>query len=71
MTDVCGEIEPPLTDYDGHLAACHHPLNVSTQEAQQAGVAAESPVSAPADATPTEPAGRETHPVSAETPRSG
>ena len=31
MTDVCREIEPPLTDYDGHLAACHHPLNVSTR----------------------------------------
>ena len=71
MTDVCREIEPPLTDYDGHLAACHHPLNVSSEEARQAGVAAESPASAPADATPTEPAGRESHPVSAETPRSG
>ena len=71
MTDVCREIEPPLTDYDGHLAACHHPLNVSIEEARLAGVAAESPESAPADATPTEPAGRESHPVSAETPRSG
>jgi oligopeptide/dipeptide ABC transporter ATP-binding protein len=71
MTDVCREIEPPLTDYAGHLAACHHPLNVSKDEALQAGVAAESPESAPADATPTEPAGRESHPVSAETPRSG
>ena len=28
-TDVCSQIEPPLVDYgNGHLAACHHPLNV-------------------------------------------
>ena len=29
-TDVCREIEPPLVTYPGgHLAACHHPLNVT------------------------------------------
>jgi oligopeptide/dipeptide ABC transporter ATP-binding protein len=28
-TDVCRQVEPPLVDYrNGHLAACHHPLNV-------------------------------------------
>ena len=28
-TQVCSEVEPPLADYgNGHLAACHHPLNV-------------------------------------------
>jgi peptide/nickel transport system ATP-binding protein len=28
-TSVCSEVEPPLVDYGGgHLAACHHPLNV-------------------------------------------
>jgi oligopeptide/dipeptide ABC transporter ATP-binding protein len=28
-TDVCRRIEPPLTEHaPGHLAACHHPLNV-------------------------------------------
>jgi oligopeptide/dipeptide ABC transporter ATP-binding protein len=70
-TEICREVEPPLTDYDGHLAACHHPLNVSQEEALSASVAAESPESAPEDATPTEPAGRESHPVSADTPRSG
>jgi oligopeptide/dipeptide ABC transporter ATP-binding protein len=32
-TDVCREVEPPLTCYpNGHLAACHHPLNVSAEE---------------------------------------
>ena len=29
-TDICREVEPPLTRYpSGHLAACHHPMNVS------------------------------------------
>ena len=29
-TDICSEVEPPLARYpSGHLAACHHPLNVS------------------------------------------
>jgi oligopeptide/dipeptide ABC transporter ATP-binding protein len=28
-TEVCAEVEPPLTEYSGgHLAACHHPRNV-------------------------------------------
>jgi oligopeptide transport system ATP-binding protein len=28
-TEVCGRVEPPLVDYGGgHVAACHHPLNV-------------------------------------------
>jgi oligopeptide/dipeptide ABC transporter ATP-binding protein len=71
MTDICREVEPPLTDFDGHLSACHHPLNVSTEEALAAPAAAESPESAPEEATPTEPAGKESHPVSADTPRTG
>ncbi|MGZ4181861.1 MAG: ABC transporter ATP-binding protein [Solirubrobacteraceae bacterium] len=29
MTEVCARVEPPLVNYgNGHLAACHHPLNV-------------------------------------------
>ena len=32
MTDICKEVEPPLVDYgNGHLAACHHPLNVDKE----------------------------------------
>ena len=32
-TDICREVEPPLARYpNGHLAACHHPLNVSAEE---------------------------------------
>ncbi|MGH2978468.1 MAG: ABC transporter ATP-binding protein, partial [Solirubrobacterales bacterium] len=46
-TDVCRRIEPPLVDYgDGHLAACHHPVNVDAQAIARARVAPESPLSA-------------------------
>jgi oligopeptide/dipeptide ABC transporter ATP-binding protein len=32
-TQICREVEPPLADYGrGHLAACHHPQNVSPEE---------------------------------------
>jgi oligopeptide/dipeptide ABC transporter ATP-binding protein len=32
-TDICKTVEPPLAEYPGgHLAACHHPLNVGTNE---------------------------------------
>ena len=58
-TDVCRDVEPPLAQYpDGHLAACHHPLNVTPEEL--AGVV-RSPAS-PLDSgqelslTPTQPA---------------
>jgi oligopeptide transport system ATP-binding protein len=36
-TQVCSEIEPPLVEYgNGHLAACHHPLNVDAALASAA-----------------------------------
>jgi oligopeptide transport system ATP-binding protein len=39
-TDVCKQIEPPLVDYgNGHLAACHHPLNVDAETLSTVGVA--------------------------------
>jgi peptide/nickel transport system ATP-binding protein len=39
-TDVCQQLEPPLVDYgNGHLAACHHPLNVDQATLQQVSVA--------------------------------
>jgi oligopeptide/dipeptide ABC transporter ATP-binding protein len=32
-TDLCAEVEPPLAQFaNGHLAACHHPLNVSAAQ---------------------------------------
>jgi oligopeptide/dipeptide ABC transporter ATP-binding protein len=32
-TEICRTIEPPLTEYpNGHLAACHHPRNVTDED---------------------------------------
>jgi peptide/nickel transport system ATP-binding protein len=46
-TDVCTKIEPPLAEYPGgHLAACHHPLNVNDDEVANATRSALSPLSA-------------------------
>jgi oligopeptide/dipeptide ABC transporter ATP-binding protein len=46
-TDVCKTVEPPLTEYPGgHLAACHHPLNVTEAEIASAERSDASPVSA-------------------------
>jgi oligopeptide/dipeptide ABC transporter ATP-binding protein len=65
-TQVCKEVEPPLVAYgDGHLAACHHPLNVDAAALQAAQVAAETPRTADEHALPKDTAG-ESHPVSAE-----
>src|SRR5882757_2025908 len=47
-TKICGQQEPPLADYGGgHMAACHHPLNLGLPAASPgtpagAGAAAES-----------------------------
>jgi len=55
-TDVCRTVQPPLTRYAGdHLAACHHPLNVSAKELAAAERSDSSPLSAGAE-TPSEPA---------------
>ena len=46
-TDVCRDVEPPLTRYPGgHLAACHHPLNVSADDLSAAERDPTSPLSA-------------------------
>jgi oligopeptide/dipeptide ABC transporter ATP-binding protein len=46
-TDVCKAVEPPLMEYEGgHLAACHHPLNVSADEIAAATVSDASPLGA-------------------------
>ena len=46
-TEICGRVEPPLTEYaNGHLAACHHPLNVSADEIAGATRSPQSPLSA-------------------------
>ena len=37
-TEICSRVEPPLVDYgNGHLAACHHPLNVRTRRCGRCG----------------------------------
>jgi oligopeptide/dipeptide ABC transporter ATP-binding protein len=51
-TGVCREVEPPLTRYpSGHLAACHHPLNVTGDEIAAATRDESSPLGA-ADVLP-------------------
>jgi len=46
-TDICKDVEPPLAEYaNGHLAACHHPQNVSAEEIKAAGKSPASPLSA-------------------------
>jgi oligopeptide/dipeptide ABC transporter ATP-binding protein len=46
-TDVCAAVEPQLTEYaGGHLAACHHPQNVSAEEIAAASRSSASPLSA-------------------------
>jgi oligopeptide/dipeptide ABC transporter ATP-binding protein len=46
-TSICRRVEPPLVDYgDGHMAACHHPVNVDAQGIARARIAPESPLAA-------------------------
>ena len=46
-TEVCRTVEPPLAEYPGgHLAACHHPLNVDGAEMTNATRSPLSPLSA-------------------------
>jgi oligopeptide/dipeptide ABC transporter ATP-binding protein len=51
-TEVCRTVEPQLTEYpNGHLAACHHPQNVTREELAGAKRAPSTPNSA-GDAQP-------------------
>jgi oligopeptide/dipeptide ABC transporter ATP-binding protein len=46
-TDICSSVEPQMTEYaGGHLAACHHPQNVTAEEIAAAKRSAASPLSA-------------------------
>jgi oligopeptide transport system ATP-binding protein len=57
-TAICKEVEPPLADYgDGHLAACHHPLNVDAATLASVQAAPESPAEADDAALPKDSAG--------------
>jgi oligopeptide/dipeptide ABC transporter ATP-binding protein len=51
-TEICRTVEPQLTEYaGGHLAACHHPQNVTAEEVAAATRSDASPLSA-GDAAP-------------------
>jgi hypothetical protein len=65
MTEICREVEPPLTDYgNGHLAACHHPLNVDAATLRRVETSARhSPGSADEGATPVDPGKERAKPV--------
>ena len=69
MTDICKEVEPPLVDYGrGHLAACHHPLNVDRATLERVRVSKRhTPGSADEAAMPQEPGRAGAGPI----PRSG
>jgi oligopeptide/dipeptide ABC transporter ATP-binding protein len=57
-TAICKEVEPPLADYgNGHLAACHHPLNVDAATLAAVHAAPESPAGADDAALPKDSAG--------------
>jgi oligopeptide transport system ATP-binding protein len=64
MTDICVQVEPPLVDYgNGHLAACHHPLNVDKATLERVTVSQHhTPAAADERARPQDPSG-ESHPV--------
>jgi oligopeptide transport system ATP-binding protein len=65
-TQVCHEVEPPLTDYGGgHLAACHHPLNVDAVTLATVSAAPSTPEAADEAALPRDTSGA-SHPVSGE-----
>ena len=49
-TDLCRQVEPPLTVYPGgHQAACHHPLNISPADLAAAVRSPAAPLSAGPD----------------------
>ncbi|HET8606075.1 MAG TPA: dipeptide ABC transporter ATP-binding protein [Gaiellaceae bacterium] len=62
-TEICSRVEPPLVDYgNGHLAACHHPLNVDQADLAAATAAPNTPESADETAIPSDTSG-ESHPA--------
>jgi peptide/nickel transport system ATP-binding protein len=49
-TEICSQVEPPLTKYaNDHVAACHHPLNVTAEEISASERSPASPLSAGED----------------------
>ncbi len=57
-TSICQRVEPQLTEYSGgHLAACHHPQNVTAEEITAASRSAASPLSSGEEIPGTESGG--------------
>ncbi|MEA2171375.1 MAG: peptide/nickel transport system ATP-binding protein, partial [Solirubrobacteraceae bacterium] len=55
-TEICRTVEPALMEYaGGHLAACHHPMNVTEDEVRSATRSAASPRSAGGEAAEPDP----------------
>jgi peptide/nickel transport system ATP-binding protein len=65
MTDICREVEPPLVDYGhGHLAACHHPLNLDKETLARVEVSRRhTPESADPTVTPGDPSKETAKPI--------
>ena len=56
-TDICRTSEPPLTEYaGGHMAACHHPQNVTAEEISASRRSDHSPVSSGSEVPESEAA---------------
>jgi oligopeptide/dipeptide ABC transporter ATP-binding protein len=63
-TEICSRVEPPLVDYgNGHLAACHHPRNVTADEIRAAKRSPASPRTAGEELPSASEAGHETERV--------
>ena len=63
-TEICREVEPPLARYpNGHLAACHHPLNVSAEEIKAAQKDETSPLTCGDELPSPDEAGASPNPV--------
>jgi oligopeptide/dipeptide ABC transporter ATP-binding protein len=64
-TDICSQVEPPLVDYgNGHLAACHHPLNVDKETLARVEASHKySPAASDESAVPDEPGKEVSKPV--------
>src|SRR4051795_3950402 len=56
-TDICSQVGPPLPDYgNGHIAPCHHPLNVDHETLARATVSEHhTPEAADESAKPQDP----------------
>jgi oligopeptide/dipeptide ABC transporter ATP-binding protein len=68
-TEICRRVEPQLSEYEGgHLAACHHPQNVTAEEIASVTRSPTTPISAGDELPGAEEAGSYRAPVGADAP---